>query len=177
MDGESGIRRGITSTLYGNLLTTAVRIFLGVLFLFSGIIKIVDPEGFALVVARYDILPGALVPYAAVLVPALEAAVGFLLVIGYRVRASALIGIALMAAFSVFIGINIARGRRFDCGCFGLERLGLGIGETVGPWVLARDLLFMAGFFLLFRAGRHLLSIENFLEKNRLQNLEKSRYE
>ncbi|MBN2077356.1 MAG: DoxX family membrane protein [Spirochaetes bacterium] len=177
MGGESGIRRGIGGILYGNMATASVRLVLGALLLFAGSLKIGDPEQFALVIARYGVLPDFLLPYGAVMVPVLEALTGILLIIGYRVRAASLVGAVMMALFSLFIAVAMAGGERFDCGCFYFGRLGLGISETVGPWVLARDLVFLAGFLLLLRAHRHLFSLENFIEKIRLRNLEKTRYE
>ncbi len=177
MGGESGIRRGIGGFLYGNMAAAAVRIALGAVLLLAGSLKIGDPEQFALVIARYGIVPDFLVPYGAVMVPALEVLTGVLLLVGYRIRAASLVGAAMMAVFSVFIAAAMARGERFDCGCFNFGRVGLGISETVGPWVLARDLLFLAGFLILLRARRHLLSLEHFIEKIRLRNLEKARYE
>lgn len=177
MSGESGIRRWIGGFLYGNMAAAAVRILLGALLLFAGSLKMGDPEQFARVIARYGIVPDFLLPYGAVMVPALEVLTGLLLIIGYRIRAALLVGAAMMAAFSLFIASAMARGERFDCGCFNLGRLGLGISETVGPWVLVRDLLFLAGFLILLRAHRHLLSYEHFIEKIRLRNLEKARYE
>jgi putative oxidoreductase len=118
MSAESGIKRAINSTLYGNRLTTVIRILLGAMLVFSGSLKIVDPEAFGRVIVRYDILPEILIAYAAILVPALEIVVGLFLLIGCKVRASAFIAMLLMIAFLVFISVNVARGRRIDCGCF-----------------------------------------------------------
>jgi uncharacterized membrane protein YphA (DoxX/SURF4 family) len=177
MNGESGIRRAISSTLYGNKLTVVIRILLGAMLVFSGSLKMVDPGAFGKVIARYEILPEILIAYAAIIVPALELLVGLALLIGFKVRASALIAVFLMAAFIVFMAVNVAGDRRFDCGCFNLRILGLDFTETVSPWLIVRNVIFLAGFALLFRARRHLLSLEHYIEKSRLKNLEKTKYE
>src|SRR3990172_3150381 len=143
MSGESGIKRAISSMLYGNRLTVVIRILLGAMLVFSGSLKIVDPEAFGRVIARYDILPEALIAYAALMVPALEFMVGLSLLIGCKVRASAFIAVLLMAVFLVFISVNMARDRRFDCGCFNVGILGLDFAETVGPWLAIRYVLFI----------------------------------
>ncbi len=161
---------------YGNRITSAVRILLGSMLLFAGVIKLLDPESFGGLIAGYDILPPLLIPYAAVWVPVFEAVIGLLLIIGYKVRASAMLAILLMALFIMFISVNLVRGRSFDCGCFSLSRLGLGIQEEISAWVVTRDLLFLAGFALVFSAERHLFSLENYREKMRLKNLEQSNY-
>jgi putative oxidoreductase len=177
MNGESMIRKGVNSTLYGNRLTAAIRLAMGLLLVFSGALKLPDPGQFAQVIARYDIIPVDLAPYAAGFMPVLETILGLLLVVGYRVRAAALISMAMMLAFGVFIAINVARGRTFDCGCFEVSRLGIEFGETVSVWLVVRDLIFAAGFAIVARAQRHLFSLEYLVERTRLKNLEKSKYE
>ena len=177
MSGESMFKKGINSTLYGNRLTAAVRLFLGAMLLLSGALKLPDPGQFAQIVAQYEIIPIELVPYAAVLVPALEALLGLLLVVGYRTRAAACVSLLMMIAFAVFISINLARGRSFDCGCFEVSSLGIDFVETVSPWIVVRDLVLAAGFALVVHAQRHLFSLEYLVERLRLKNLEKSKYE
>lgn len=177
MSGESGIRRAINSTLYGNRLTAMIRILLGAMLVFSGSLKIVDPEAFGSVIARYDILPEIIVAYAALLVPALEVLAGLFLLVGCKVRASAFIGMLLMIAFFFFISVNLVRGRRFDCGCFNVGILGLDFYESVSLWLAFRNVIFIAGFVLVFHAKRHIFSIEYYIEKSRLKNLEKTKYE
>ncbi len=177
MGNESGIRKAVSSILYGNRFTVLIRVALGAMLVLSGSVKMVDPASFGQIVARYDILPALLVPYAASLVPALELVLGLALLIGLKVRASAAVAVLLMAAFIVFISVNVFRGRSFECGCFQPRLLGLGFSENVSPWLIVRNCAFLAGFAILYRADRHLLSLQNFAEKTRLKNLEKSKYE
>lgn len=177
MGGESGIRRAIISTIYGNRFTAVIRIGMGVMLLASGLLKIMAPGSFGRLIAMYDVFPELLVPYAAVTVPALEVLLGVLLVAGFRARAAAFVSMLLMAAFMAIIAVNVVRGRSFECGCFGLDRLGIGLNETVSPWLMLRDALFFACFALIFRARRQPGSLESFIEKNRLKNLQKAKYE
>ena len=177
MSGESGIQRFAEGLRYGGRLTAAVRILLGLLFACSGILKMVDIEAFGSAIAMYDILPSDLVPYAAVLVPALELVIGLCLAIGWRTRPASCLGLLLMIAFTLFIAVNVARGRRFDCGCFRTEALGFSIEQDVGPVAIVRNIVLSAGFALVFAAKRHLVSLENTVEKIRLKHLRKARYE
>ncbi len=177
MNGESGIRRAIGGVLYGNWLTTAVRLPLGGLMLYSGAVKMADPSLFAAAVVQYDILPALLAPYAALVIPAIECIIGLSLLAGFRVRASSAIAVLLMAVFMIAVSVNLARGRLIDCGCFQPALTGLGSAGTLGPWLLVRNAALLAGFALLFRADRHLLSLEHSIEKSKLKNLEKSKYE
>jgi uncharacterized membrane protein YphA (DoxX/SURF4 family) len=123
-----------------------VRIALGVVFLYAGIIKIADPAAFAGSVAAYQIMPYALNYLVAAVLPWVEALCGLLLVIGYRVRAASAIIIAMNLVFIVALGSTIARGLDIDCGCF---RQG---GEKTSAWVaILRDLVFLAGAILVAR--------------------------
>jgi uncharacterized membrane protein YphA (DoxX/SURF4 family) len=159
----------VRNTAYGNTITTVFRITLGALFLYSGFFKALDFEAFGRVVAMYGILPEVLIPYAAVFLPALELTVGALLAAGYRVRASALVTMALLAVFSVAIGINVARGKSFDCGCLELSRLG--ISENVSPYIVVRNIVLILALLLVFRAKKHVLSLDDRIEKDRLSHL------
>ena len=161
----------------GNGLTLVIRVILGGLFLLLGGVKLYDPGAFGNVIARYDILPQVFIGYAAIVVPVLEMLIGLFLVIGYKTRASAGLSILLMVAFILFIAVNLGRGRSFDCGCFDARQFGLDINESISGWLILRDLIFLGGFILLYRAERHLFSIENFREKMRLKNLEQTKYQ
>ncbi|MCU0846727.1 MAG: DoxX family membrane protein [Spirochaetes bacterium] len=157
--------------VYGNSVTLAIRVAMGLLILFSGALKVFDPVSFSIVIDRYGILPGPLVPYAAVVLPVVEVAVGFFLVAGFRIKASALISGVLMLVFSLAIGMNIARGEIFDCGCFDFGRLGISLDEGIGPRVLARDIGMMLFSVMIYRAEKHVLSIEGLMDRRDLENL------
>ncbi|TAL30144.1 MAG: DoxX family membrane protein [Spirochaetes bacterium] len=157
------------SVVYGNLLTAFLRMLCGALFLYSGIFKVLDMEGFGRVVDMYAILPSALVPYAAIVIPSLELILGALLMAGFRIRAASFLSMCLMAVFSVAIIVNIARGSNFDCGCFELSRFG--IPERIGWLLVARDALLFTVFALMLQARRHLFSLDYLLEKRTLSTL------
>jgi uncharacterized membrane protein YphA (DoxX/SURF4 family) len=105
--------------LLGNRwLQLACRVVLGVLFVYSGLIKIADPPGFAQMIWNYRILPAALVSPAALVLPWLEVVAGALLVAGLWRRSAALILGLLLAVFAAGIALNLYRGNPIDCGCF-----------------------------------------------------------
>lgn len=175
--GESGIKRVMIDLLYGNVLTVFVRVFLGGMLVFSGYFKALDFESFGKVIALYDILPVLSIAYMAIIIPVLEVLVGICLIVGLKIRAASLISMILMTVFAIAIGVNVVRGKNFECGCFELKRLGMGFNETISVWLVIRDIIFLAGFTLMFRTKRHLFSLENHLERMRLKNLERSKYE
>ncbi len=155
------------SFMRGDYAIAALRIFTGALLLFAGIFKVFDPQSFALIVAKYRLLPAGFVPLAALVMPWIEVICGMFLVAGYRTRGAALVSLCLMAAFAVGISVNYVRGESFDCGCFELDRLGMAFDETIGPWAIVRDLALMVGFFILYRVRSHAVSVDCRIEKGR----------
>jgi hypothetical protein len=77
------------------------------------------PE-FTAIVAAYEMVPAKSTSAAAVLIVALEIAVGSALIAGFRPSVSGVAAAALLAAFAGAMAINLKRGRTaLDCGCFG----------------------------------------------------------
>ncbi len=159
----------IRDTAYGNGLTAAFRIAIGIVFLYSGIWKVIDPEAFGRSIQMYGILPDILIPYAAIFTSSLELLLGILLLFGYKIRAASLLSLLLLCAFLIAITINLAQGERFECGCFELSRFGL--REEIGPGLIIRDLFFMFLTYTVFRARRHVFSLEAAIDRNNLKNL------
>jgi hypothetical protein len=102
-------------------------IALGVTFLVSGLGKLRDPTGFIFAVLDYQILsPGRAVVYGRLL-PWLELMCGLALISGALPRLAGAVAAATLLSFLVAVEVNLMRGRRLDCYCFGgrsEERLG-----------------------------------------------------
>lgn len=121
-----------------------LRIGLGLVFIYAGVLKIRDPIAFAGSVAAYKILPYFFNYLVAATIPWVELACGLLLVVGYRVRAAAGITAAMNILFIVLLASTIVRGLDIDCGCF---RQG---GEKTSAWVaILRDILFLSVALIL----------------------------
>ena len=107
-------------------LVALSRIFVGVLFIISGLIKLNDPLGFSYKLQEYfspEVLniPG-LIPYAlmiSVLVVTLEVILGVFLLIGYKPKFTiwSLLGLIIFFTFLTFYSAYFDKVR--DCGCFG----------------------------------------------------------
>lgn len=101
------------------LVLLAARWLIAGLFLRSGLAKAAGLADFRSAVANYRLLPSVLVRPVAVTLPLAEIVAGFLLAIGVLPMVVAAILAALLVVFATAIGINLARGRVFDCGCAG----------------------------------------------------------
>jgi uncharacterized membrane protein YphA (DoxX/SURF4 family) len=102
------------------LLGHLCRLGLAYVFLAAGVLKGLDPEGFASEVAQYGLLPGALViPFAYVMIP-IEVAVGAALLLNFRPALTLSAATALMLIFIGAIGYALATDQPLEgCGCFG----------------------------------------------------------
>jgi uncharacterized membrane protein YphA (DoxX/SURF4 family) len=132
-----------TKGKYYFLLT--LRVGLGLVFIYAGILKIRDPIAFAGSVAAYKVLPYLFNYLVAATIPWLEATCGILLIIGFRVRAASGIVAAMNILFILLLASTIVRGLDIDCGCF---RQG---GEKTSAWIaIMRDVLFLSVALILF---------------------------
>lgn len=114
------------------------RFVLAFIFGSAALPKLAHRREFARAVENYALLPGRAVGTVARLLPLLELACALALLIGFFVRATALIAAALLVGFSVAVAINLARGRRIDCGCEGeVSPRKIGWGLVAADLVLA----------------------------------------
>jgi len=122
-----------------------LRVTLGLVFIYAGLLKTRDPIAFAGSVAAYKLLPYFLNYLVAVTIPWVELTCGIFLLIGYRVRAAAGITAAMNILFIILLASTIMRGLDIDCGCF---RQG---GEKTSAWIaIMRDILFLSAALILF---------------------------
>jgi uncharacterized membrane protein YphA (DoxX/SURF4 family) len=140
---------------YGNF-PIVVRIALGGVFIYAGILKILDPVAFAGSVAAYKIMPYGLNYLVAATLPWVETACGILLVVGYRVKAAAGIILAMNLVFMAALASTIFRGLDVDCGCF---KQG---GEKTPAWMaILRDVFFLTAAIYLVGKKERMRRSEN----------------
>jgi uncharacterized membrane protein YphA (DoxX/SURF4 family) len=122
-----------------------LRLGLGGLFIFTGVLKLADPNAFATEIHNYQLFP-ALAPLLAATLPVVEIVVGAAIVAGPRpwVRAGALASGALMLVFTIAVSSALTRGINISCGCFGA-----GSG-TITLITVLRDLALLAGCAAVF---------------------------
>jgi uncharacterized membrane protein YphA (DoxX/SURF4 family) len=111
--GETGIG------LIAAALLLVTRFAMAAIFIRAGTVKLASLREFRLAVANYEILPLSLVPAVAVSVAAGEVAGGVLLLLGVAPGPASAVLAGLLVCFSAAIGVNLTRGRIFDCGCGG----------------------------------------------------------
>ena len=110
--------------LKGRNMITILRGLLGAFFVFSGGAKYWFLSSFAETLGRYRLIPEIAVPLFAWGIPAVEIALGLLLLIAWRVPKITLSLLIMVFIFTIAAFIKYQNGQVADCGCFGelLER-------------------------------------------------------
>ncbi len=116
------------------------RLLLGIVFIYAGIQKIIDPQGFAQAVYNYQILPDELINLAALTLPWLELLVGLCLVSGICLPGSSIISSGLFMIFIGALTYNLMRGLDISCGCFSTDPA----NDPADLWTVLRDIFFLA---------------------------------
>ncbi len=121
-------------------LLVLFRMAVGGLFIYSGIVKVLDPLGFAQNVRDYQVVGPSLAFLVAVFLPWLEIFAGLFLASGLMKRAGAATISVLLVFFIVLIAVTMIRGLDVDCGCFGT------LSRKAGPGLILADaaMLYMA---------------------------------
>ncbi len=140
-------------TRFDKILTVAIRLVLGCVFLYAGLDKVAHPAQFAQAIFNYQILPDNLINLAALTLPWLEAVIGLGMIAAVFYPGAVTLTTALLMVFFAALLYNAARGLNVSCGCFGSG------SETAPPasmgWYLLRDgALLLMSFFLLYRLLR-----------------------
>jgi len=112
-----------------------LRVAISGLFLYSGIVKLVDPLGTADTVRNYDLIGDPWVTVVALWLPWVEVVAGGLLFCGCWVPGALAVVMASAVTFSLAIGSAWWRGLDISCGCLGAGGDG-GSGPVHYAWHL-----------------------------------------
>lgn len=126
----------------------ALLLLVGV-FGWSGSVKLMDPEYFAISVYRYHLLPSFAVNIIALWISMLEVVCAVSLLFLPRLRVAVLwVIFGLLIVFSGGIAINLAKGNQISCGCFSSSPL----AHSMGWFGIAKNvMLALPVCFLLWK--------------------------
>lgn len=136
---------GAQNWLFSPWLYRLARWALGAVFIYAGVMKLMDPGSFAQVIARYGMAPDFLVPLAALGLPALEVVAGIGLLLD--LRGSLGLICAMLLLFAVVLWFGVLQGLDIDCGCFSSSELA---EQDSLRQALQRDLIMLATAAYLF---------------------------
>lgn len=123
----------------------AIRLSLGLIFVYAGFIKLLDPKAFAKIISHYDIAPEGLLPVIAIGLPAIEFLAGLGLMLNIRGSLAAILGLLLI--FSLILGFGVVSNLNIDCGCFTSEEIR---GQSMLEHALYRDLALITAVLYLY---------------------------
>ena len=137
------------------LLANISRILVGLLFIISGFVKIVDPIGTAIKLEEYFVVFGTnfgiffeiFIPYAlalSILITSLEIILGVALLLLYQVRTTIILLLVQIVFFTFLTFYSATTGEVTDCGCFG-------DAMPLTPWQsFSKDLVLLVFIIILF---------------------------
>ncbi len=131
------------STSIFSYFAFSIQICLGIVFFLSSVSKFRHPLDFARNVIDYRVLPGKVAYVFAILLIVLEALLAIAFFTDWLINLALPICSLMLVAFSVAVWINLRRGRKISCGCFG------NADEQISSRTLARLLLLLAVIPLL----------------------------
>jgi hypothetical protein len=118
----------------------ASRIFIGGMFIYTGIIHLLDPAGLARAITNYQLLPFFSINIFAIILPFAELLAGTAILINRLERGGSLITSLMLATFTVAIAISLIRGLDISCGCFSTSP----DAEKISWLYMIRDIVLLA---------------------------------
>ena len=120
------------------------RLVVAGVFIYSGYVKVQNPLQFAVAISGYQLVPENLIYPMAQYLPWVEVALGFAVLIGWKIRYFASAVSALLLFFMVVLTITYLRGIEANCGCFSMD-------DPISPLTIIRDSIFLIpALYLVF---------------------------
>ena len=132
-----------------SVLYRIVALIVGGIFIYAGVIKVMDPIGFARDIDNYHMLPWVISVRLAFYLPWLEIFCGLAVLCGLFYRGGLLILNALISIFIIASIVAKARGLDITCGCFGQASKNLSFA-----WHLTLDFVLLACVIFLWLSDR-----------------------
>lgn len=133
---------------------SVTRIIGGGIYVYAGVIKAMDVQGFAENIAAYQILHSPLLEMvSAAVLPYIEIIAGLLLVFGIWPMAALSILVGLTVFFSCCLTSLIVRDIVIDCGCFSTDSSPM--SQTSPTAALVRDLVILAILAACYKLSRN----------------------
>ena len=115
MNFKGTIKKAFSSTKIYFIL----RLIIGGLFAYAGILKISDPKAFAKVISQYNLVPEQFLIIVAIGLPIVEIIAGAGLI--FDIKGSLTAITAMIVMFIAILWYGILNNLDIDCGCFSLE--------------------------------------------------------
>lgn len=125
------------------VIPLGARLFLGFVFLYASVDKILHPAAFAETIYNYRILPECLIHWVAIILPWVELLLGCFLILRVWLPGGSFLSTLLLLIFLGSVAFNMVRGLDIQCGCFSTSEEPVHAAPML--WYVVRD----TAFFLL----------------------------
>lgn len=129
------------------LIYHLIRVLISVIFLWSGLSKLINPAEFAVIVDGYGLISDAWILPLAMILPLLEMVFGLGLLL--EIRGSLAVITGLLMLFLAILSYGIWLGLDVDCGCFGPKDPESEAIHSLRP-ALYRDFAMITGVVYLY---------------------------
>ena len=127
------------------ILSTFVYYLIAVVFVISGISKILNPENFLKVLnITVSFFGENIIILIATLLPVIEIALGMMLVLKIRIKETLIATTILMTIFLIYAIYGTVKGFDTDCGCFGSS-----VESNFGTLMIIRNIVLMLSSLIL----------------------------
>jgi len=123
----------------------ALRIMLGLLYIFASVFKFPDLKRFAASIASFGLVPKKLIKPIAYLHPVVELLVGIAILFNIYLTEAAFIGLVLIIIADIFVTYAFFNKKIDDCGCYGIA-----IKVPITKYKLIENAIWTALFLILF---------------------------
>ncbi|MBT8235073.1 MAG: DoxX family membrane protein [Bacteroidia bacterium] len=148
-------------------IITLVRIIVGALFIFSGLIKLNDPVGFAFKLEEYFspavfdlsfLMPMALA--LAIIIVIVEVLLGLALLLGYKTKLTLWLLLVMIIFFTFLTFYSAYFNKVTDCGCFG-------DAIPLTPWEsFTKDVILLVLILILWRGRKYITPLVPVMKSN-----------
>lgn len=139
------------SLLASKAFYTLIRVTLGLLFVYAGTLKLMNPEGFAVTINIYGLVTWKMAGFLSYAIPVVEILSGLGLVLDVRgalaMVVAQLLGFMVVLLYALYLGLDA------DCGCFGTPKNTDNAPSGPLP-AFFRDAVMLAGCLLLYAQRR-----------------------
>ena len=136
-------------------LTVLGRGLLGGVWILAGVSKLRDDQDPGDAVTRFGILPDRVARPVGRALPWIETGLGVLLIAGFGTRPAAAVSVGLLLVFTVALVVNLLRGRRVVCRCFGQSS-----SEPISWGSVARNLVLLIPALAVALSSSHFLAVD-----------------
>ncbi len=146
----------ILSGIGKDQINFALRLAIGITFVYAAVDKIIHPDQFARIIYNYHLAPGQLINIFALLLPWVELITGVFVIVGYWEKAATVLIGGMLVMFIIALSMALVKGVNIECGCFSTT------SKAKGPIkdLIFRDVLLLLSCGVILWAKKSWLAVE-----------------